>query len=418
MKKYRTKGCSDEHLLSPWETRLENKDSGRTALLGSRAGHGNVHMLTQILKPVRSLPRLISGADGSDSLPQTLVVTKPTRLVRTHPSGVPHTLLLNVEDRFGRPEANMNFRYAKCHGMPPTTRTLTLCETNSSTLAEKDLEFQSIYIDANLKIKQPPPPPPQQQQQQQQQRGIKQRLMTVETMARDTAVDELIARELGPTKFMEGCADLLPGIVDQGKNSFVVILKFKRLDRGCCRGASATAQRSLLVISVLITPDANDACIARQKLRQPSNDETKYSSHRKGAQPATFERSRSIPWYLATGATGLMLHRCSDPTIPRLRVSNTRLAQAASGCAPSVEVLPICDVAANKAKCGNTAKMRAPTSLAGSYTSICDITFCQRIYSSSEEVHFVRCGKDGNHLGFGLVRFFMNSKHICSINAC
>ncbi|KOX69363.1 hypothetical protein WN51_06781 [Melipona quadrifasciata] len=44
--------------------------------------------------------RLISGADGSDSLPQTLVVvTKPTRLVRTHPSGVPQTLLLNVEDR-------------------------------------------------------------------------------------------------------------------------------------------------------------------------------------------------------------------------------------------------------------------------------------------------------------------------------
>ena len=32
----------------------------------------------------------------------------------------------------------------------------------------------------------------------------------------------------------------------------------------------AAAQRSLLVISVLITPDANDACIARQKLRQPS----------------------------------------------------------------------------------------------------------------------------------------------------
>ncbi|KOX79766.1 hypothetical protein WN51_11376 [Melipona quadrifasciata] len=48
-----------------------------------------------------SLPRLISGAaDRSDSLSQTLVVvTKPIRLVRTHPSGVPHTLLLNVEDR-------------------------------------------------------------------------------------------------------------------------------------------------------------------------------------------------------------------------------------------------------------------------------------------------------------------------------
>ncbi|KOX73219.1 hypothetical protein WN51_00330 [Melipona quadrifasciata] len=58
---------------------------------------------------------------------------------------------------------------------------------------------------------------------------------------------------------------------------------------------------------------------------------------------------------------------CNDSTNPRLRVSNTRLAQAASGCAPSVEVLPISDVAANKAECGNTAKMRAPTSLAGSY---------------------------------------------------
>ncbi|KOX68360.1 hypothetical protein WN51_07124 [Melipona quadrifasciata] len=32
------------------------------------------------------------------------------------------------------------------------------------------------------------------------------------------------------------------------------------------------------------------------------------------------------------------------PTIPRIRVSNTRLAQAASGCAPSVDVLPIFDV--------------------------------------------------------------------------
>ncbi|KOX78400.1 hypothetical protein WN51_07807 [Melipona quadrifasciata] len=40
------------------------------------------------------------GLMAADSLPQTLVVvTKPTRLVRTHPSGVPHTLLLNVEDR-------------------------------------------------------------------------------------------------------------------------------------------------------------------------------------------------------------------------------------------------------------------------------------------------------------------------------
>ncbi|KOX76299.1 5-hydroxytryptamine receptor 1 [Melipona quadrifasciata] len=44
------------------------------------------------------------------------------------------------------------------------------------------------------------------------------------------------------------------------------------------------------------------------------------------------------------------LIKCSGPTIPRLRVSNTRLAQAASGCAPSVEVLPIFDV--KQAACG------------------------------------------------------------------
>ncbi|KOX78702.1 hypothetical protein WN51_07563 [Melipona quadrifasciata] len=35
---------------------------------------------------------------------------------------------------------------------------------------------------------------------------------------------------------------------------------------------------------------------------------------------------------------------CNRPKIPQLRVSNTRLAQAASGCAPSAEVLPISDV--------------------------------------------------------------------------
>ncbi|KOX71901.1 hypothetical protein WN51_03046 [Melipona quadrifasciata] len=36
---------------------------------------------------------------------------------------------------------------------------------------------------------------------------------------------------------------------------------------------------------------------------------------------------------------------CSNrPRIPQIRVSNTRLAQAASGCAPSVDVLPIFDV--------------------------------------------------------------------------
>ncbi|KAK1129800.1 hypothetical protein K0M31_019509 [Melipona bicolor] len=46
---------------------------------------------------------------------------------------------------------------------------------------------------------------------------------------------------------------------------------------------------------------------------------------------------------------------CSSPTIPRLRVSNTQLAQAAGGCAPSVEVLPIFDV--KQAACGTPLGM-------------------------------------------------------------
>ncbi|KAK1130296.1 hypothetical protein K0M31_018433, partial [Melipona bicolor] len=57
----------------------------------------------------------------------------------------------------------------------------------------------------------------------------------------------------------------------------------------------------------------------------------------------------------------------SGPTIPRLRVSNTRLAQVASGCAPSVEVLPISDVKQNR--CGNTARMDGRPALAGSYNN-------------------------------------------------
>ncbi|KOX81170.1 hypothetical protein WN51_03458 [Melipona quadrifasciata] len=74
---------------------------------------------------------------------------------------------------------------------------------------------------------------------------------------------------------------------------------------------------------------------------------------------------------------------CQSPTLKKAECGNTAKmraptslagsydtsvwAQAASGCARSVEVLPISDVAANKAECGNTAKMRARTSLAGSY---------------------------------------------------
>ncbi|KOX70431.1 hypothetical protein WN51_04834 [Melipona quadrifasciata] len=49
------------------------------------------------------------------------------------------------------------------------------------------------------------------------------------------------------------------------------------------------------------------------------------------------------------------------PTIPQIRVSNTRLAQAASGCAPSVDVLPIFDVKQQSVR--NPARMGGPTSL-------------------------------------------------------
>ncbi|KOX76588.1 hypothetical protein WN51_11221 [Melipona quadrifasciata] len=41
---------------------------------------------------------------------------------------------------------------------------------------------------------------------------------------------------------------------------------------------------------------------------------------------------------------GINFQRRDRPRIPQIRVSNTRLAQAASGCAPSVDVLPIFDV--------------------------------------------------------------------------
>ncbi|KOX81305.1 hypothetical protein WN51_00213 [Melipona quadrifasciata] len=52
----------------------------------------------------------------------------------------------------------------------------------------------------------------------------------------------------------------------------------------------------------------------------------------------------------------------SRPRIPQIRVSNTRLAQAASGCAPSVDVLPIFDVKQQSVR--NPARMGAkPTSL-------------------------------------------------------
>ncbi|KOX71900.1 hypothetical protein WN51_03045 [Melipona quadrifasciata] len=96
--------------------------------------------------------------------------------------------------------------------------------------------------------------------------------------------------------------------------------------------------------------------------------ETKTQSH----PPYTLVSAAVLRKHLSASRRILILdasneQTCNEPTIPRLRVSNTRLAQAASGCAPSVEVLPISNVAANKAECGNTAKMHGPSSLAGSY---------------------------------------------------
>ncbi|KOX69385.1 hypothetical protein WN51_05548 [Melipona quadrifasciata] len=93
-----------------------------------------------------SLPRLISGADGSDSLPQTLVVTKPTRLVRTHPSGVPHTLLLNVEDRLGLDKFNN-----RCGSIRPLgTYVGQFHPSNNTDLRTVHLTSTSIRYHKNL----------------------------------------------------------------------------------------------------------------------------------------------------------------------------------------------------------------------------------------------------------------------------
>ncbi|KOX74071.1 hypothetical protein WN51_14151 [Melipona quadrifasciata] len=64
-------------------------------------------------------------------------------------------------------------------------------------------------------------------------------------------------------------------------------------------------------------------------------------------------------------STGLLqVEDWNRPRIPQILVSNTRLAQAASGCAPSVDVLPIFDVKQQSMR--NPARMGANQSLAGS----------------------------------------------------
>ncbi|KOX69292.1 hypothetical protein WN51_04329 [Melipona quadrifasciata] len=66
-------------------------------------------------------------------------------------------------------------------------------------------------------------------------------------------------------------------------------------------------------------------------------------------------RKNDNPWHQGTSDA-------RRPRIPQIRVSNTRLAQAASGCAPSVDVLPIFDVkqqsARNPARMGGTSLSR------------------------------------------------------------
>ncbi|KOX77226.1 hypothetical protein WN51_10316 [Melipona quadrifasciata] len=73
------------------------------------------------------------------------------------------------------------------------------------------------------------------------------------------------------------------------------------------------------------------------------------------------------------------------PRIPQIRVSNTRLAQAASGCAPSVDVLPIFDVKQQSVR--NPARMGANQPSRFSYNNkrlgcICvqSLTKQQRVY--------------------------------------
>ncbi|KAK1132604.1 hypothetical protein K0M31_013989, partial [Melipona bicolor] len=80
--------------------------------------------------------------------------------------------------------------------------------------------------------------------------------------------------------------------------------------------------------------------------------------------------------------------------IPRLRDSNTRLAQAASGCAPSVEVLPISDV--KQAECGtplgwwNPARMVSepgqPLAGVGSYNNKSLSRACKAIATEIQRV--------------------------------
>ncbi|KOX70100.1 hypothetical protein WN51_04840 [Melipona quadrifasciata] len=55
------------------------------------------------------------------------------------------------------------------------------------------------------------------------------------------------------------------------------------------------------------------------------------------------------------------------PRIPQIRVSNTRLAQAASGCAPSVDVLPIFDVKQQSVR--NPARMGDQSPILGLVTT-------------------------------------------------
>ncbi|KOX74151.1 hypothetical protein WN51_13501 [Melipona quadrifasciata] len=83
--------------------------------------------------------------------------------------------------------------------------------------------------------------------------------------------------------------------------------------------------------------------------------------------PATKDVT-TVPLWLTQSRLAKAPHTTTPrPRIPQIRVSNTRLAQAASGCAPSVDVLPIFDVKQQSVR--NPARDGVRTSLVGLVTT-------------------------------------------------
>ncbi|KOX76773.1 hypothetical protein WN51_11197 [Melipona quadrifasciata] len=87
----------------------------------------------------------------------------------------------------------------------------------------------------------------------------------------------------------------------------------------------------------------------KNKLDQ-THGKKKHARPRILLHPLTFNSFQSALYFLGQNVTEVPVEISTNinvivqrPRIPQIRVSNTRLAQAASGCAPSVDVLPISD---------------------------------------------------------------------------